>query len=143
MRVSQSDFSFVGRSGISPLSELADVFPESAFGRLKAEQAYHNAFKALEALIGGEPSRDDRKFRERLLAIGIDPDSVDQCSVPGETLMDILKRIRQTRDARAAHAGRTKASTREIAYSELNEAQRAIASAIAQAVLHAAEASSS
>lgn len=57
-----------------------------------------------------------------------------------EPLFDVLKRIRATRDSRAAHAGRTSAPKRGITYYELMEAQAGTAAAIGHAVIHVAPA---
>jgi hypothetical protein len=49
--------------------------------------------------------------------------------------MDVPRRVRETRDARAAHAGGTSAASRGITYHELMEAQAA-AAVLTLAILH-------
>jgi hypothetical protein len=89
-------------------------------------------------LIGGEPNSDDRRFRARLEGVGVDPDElVGFRGQAREPLFDVLKRIRSTRDQRAAHAGRTRAR-RGISYYELMEAQYGAAAALGHAVLYVA-----
>jgi hypothetical protein len=91
-----------------------------------------------QALIGGEPGKG-AKFRQRLLDVGIDPDEqVGFRRRPRESLIDVLRRIHATRDARAAHGGRTSAANRGITYFELMEAQYAAAASLMAAVLHLA-----
>jgi hypothetical protein len=138
-KLSTSEFAFLGDSVTWALSEAGRGVPESAFDRQRVEQAFHNAFKALEALVGGEPSSDERRFRDRLARVGVDVDEpVAFRSLPREPLIEVLKRVRATRDARAAHAGRTSAARRGISYYELMEAQYAAATALTHAVLKVA-----
>jgi hypothetical protein len=49
----------------------------------------------------------------------------------------VLKRVAKTRDARAAHAGRTSADRRGISSYELMEAQYAVSATLGLAVLAA------
>ena len=37
------------------------------------EQAFQNANKALEELIGGTPRKNEQRFRQRLREVGVDP----------------------------------------------------------------------
>jgi len=111
--------------------------PSSFFDRAKIEQSFHNAFKTIESVLGGEPPGDDVRFRTRLVAVGIDPDEmVGYKPSAREPLIEVLQRVRKTRDARAAHAGRTSAASRGITYYELMEAQAAAAAVLMCAVLH-------
>jgi len=137
-KLSTAEFSFLGDSISWALSDEGRRPSESAYERQRVETAFHNAFKAIEALVGGEPNNDDRRFRGRLEAVGVDPDElVGFRGQTREALFDVLKRIRGTRDQRAAHAGRTGAR-RGISYYELMEAQYGAAAALGHAVLHVA-----
>src|SRR5262249_11010308 len=122
-KVSTAEFAFLGDSIGWALSDEGRQSPESRFERTQVEQAFQNAWKALEALLGGEPPTDDRRFRERLQAVGVDPDYRFGHRSNPEALVDVLKRMRGTRDTRAAHGGRTSAKRRGIAPFELMEAQ--------------------
>jgi hypothetical protein len=138
-KLSTSEFAFLGDSVTWALGKAGRQVPESAFDRQRVEQAFHNAFKALEALVGGEPSTDDRRFRNRLTRVGVHVDEpVAFRSLPREPLFEVLKRIRATRDARAAHAGPTSAARRGISYYELMEAQYAAGAALTHAILKVA-----
>jgi hypothetical protein len=138
-KVSTAEHAFIGDSVSLACGEAGDESPPSAFERIEMEDALHNAFKALEALIGGEPPKDTARFRKRLELVGVDPDDpVGFRGRPKEPLVEVLKRIWATRDKRAAHAGRTPARNRSITYFELMEAQHAVAYAIGQAVMSAA-----
>jgi hypothetical protein len=141
-KLSTAEFAFMGDSVTWALGEEGTQVAESAYDRGRVEQAFHNSFKAIEALIGGEPSASsDRRFRQRLLAVGVDPDeAVGFRGRPKEPLFDVISRVRKTRDARAAHGGRTSAARRGIIPVELMEAQHAAAAALTHAVLHVAPA---
>jgi hypothetical protein len=135
-RVSTQEFAFLGDSIGWARSDEGRVPPASFFVRAKVEQSFHNAFKTIEAVLGGEPPSDDARFRRRLSALGVDPDEPVGFGPDKEPLIDVLRRVRETRDARAAHAGRTSAATRGITYYELMEAQAAAAAVLTCAILH-------
>jgi hypothetical protein len=138
-KLSTAEFAFLGDDVGWALSDEGHEPAASFYDRARIEAAFHNAFKAIEALIGGEPARADAKFRRRLQAIGVDPDEVvGYRGMEREPLFDVLLRVRATRDGRAAHAGRTSAERRGITYYELMEAQAAAGAALHHAVLHVA-----
>lgn len=138
-KLSTADYAFLGDDMRWAMSDEGHEPPSSSYERAKVEQAFHNTFKAIEALVDGEPPANDRKFRDRLVNVGVDPDEmVGYRPTPKEPLFDVLKRIRETRDARAAHAGRTSAPKRGISYYELMEAQAGAAAALGRAVVHLA-----
>ncbi len=138
-KLSTAEHAFLGGDIRWAMSDEGHEPPPLFSERAKVEQAFHNAFKAIEALVGGEPSSKDRRFRDRLVNVGVDPDEmVGYRPTPKEPLFDVLKRIRVTRDKRAAHAGLTSARKRGISYYELMEAQAAAAAALRLAVMHLA-----
>ncbi len=138
-KLSTAEYAFLGDDIRWAMSDEGHEPPSSSYERAKVEQAFHNTFKAIEALVDGEPPANDRKFRDRLVNVGVDPDEmVGYRPTPKEPLFDVLKRIRETRDARAAHAGRTSAPKRGISYYELMEAQAGAAAALGLAVVHLA-----
>jgi hypothetical protein len=140
-KLSTSEFAFMGDSISWARSDEGHQLPRSAFDRQRVEQAFHNAFKAIEALIGGEPPGNDRRFLERLARAGVDGTELAGFDRDlREPLIDVLKRVRSTRDARAAHAGRTSAARRGITYFELMEAQYAVRAALELALLTVAPA---
>lgn len=137
-KTSTAEFAFLGDGITWALGDEGDQAPDSAYERARIEQSFHNAFKALEGLIGGEPPKDDRRFRDRLRTVGVDPGA--EFGFPGRRvgpIIETLKNMREIRDQRAAHAGRTTARTRDITFFELMEAQYAVAAAIGQATLAA------
>lgn len=74
----------------------------------RAEQSIQNAFKALEALIGGFPPKDETKFAKRLAALGLNPSgSVGPPHTGDRTLLQRLIWLRELRSKQAAHAGMT------------------------------------
>lgn len=99
--------------------------PKLQTEKAHVETAYQNAFKAIEAIIG-EPPKDKRKLRAKLLAAGIDPDEEAGYELYGmkpgkETVLKKLADMHQTRDKKAAH-GKT-SIPRIIGYCELKDKQ--------------------
>lgn len=85
----------------------------------RAEAAFLNAFKAIEAVVG-EPSKDrtQKRLRARMEALGVDPDSP---FVEGSTLVEKVLHYHSLRDEVAAHGvGRLK---RPLMLSEIIELQ--------------------
>jgi hypothetical protein len=74
-KLSTSEHAFLGDSVTWALGDGGEEIADSSYERTRIEQAFHNAFKSIEALIGGEPPSDERKFRRRLEAIGVDHQS--------------------------------------------------------------------
>jgi hypothetical protein len=109
--------------------------PSSQGEKVRVETAYQNAFKAIEAVIG-EPPKDERRLRMRLVEAGIDPDETvgygfyeRYGAKPGkEKLIKKLIDMHHSRDKKAAH-GRT-GVPRTIGYCELKDKQ-----ALAQHIL--------
>lgn len=99
--------------------------PPSQTQRACIETAYQNAFKAIEAIIG-EPPKDVRKLRSKLLQDGINPDEKVGYDLYGmkpgkETIIKKVLDMQQIRDKKAAHG---KAITpRTIGYCELKDKQ--------------------
>jgi hypothetical protein len=93
--------------------------------RARIETAYQNAYKAIEAIIG-EPPKDERKLRAKLLQAGINPDEKVGYELHGmrprkETVLEKLINMQQTRDKKVAH-GKT-STERVIGYCELKDKQ--------------------
>lgn len=84
---------------------LADTTATATSGgeQTRLEDAVINAFKIIEALIG-DPPRDDRKFFEKLRAIGVDPlEPIGYRSA--QPLHEIIREMNRARDRKAAHGG--------------------------------------
>lgn len=99
--------------------------PKSQTEKARVETAYQNAFKAIEAIIG-EPPKDERKLRMKLIEAGINPDAKVGYDLyemkPGkETVIKKLVDMHQARDKKAAH-GKTN-ELRNIGYCELKDKQ--------------------
>ncbi len=106
------------------MSDNSDT-PSSQADRVCIESAYQNAFKAIEAIIG-EPPKDKRKLRIKLIEAGINPDEKVGYDLyemkPGkETVIKKLVDMHQVRDKKAAH-GKTN-ELRNIGYCELKDKQ--------------------
>lgn len=100
------DYSFLGDS-VSEILEDRSRSPEGPADRIRAEQSVLNAFKSVEMLIG-EPPRDDRKLRAKLVSVGVDPDLRvgygEDDGASRVTLMTKIRELHTARDKRAAHA---------------------------------------
>jgi hypothetical protein len=93
----------------------------------RAEQSIHNAFKALEALIGGWPPKDETKFAKRLTALSLDPSAaVGPERLPKQTLLQQLIWLRELRSKQAAHAGMTGVRDRSVSWQQLITAHWAV-----------------
>lgn len=106
------------------MSDNSDT-PSSHVERARVETAYQNAFKAIEAIIG-EPPRDRRKLKMKLVSKGINPDEMVGYGLYGmkpakEKLIKKLVDMQETRDKKAAH-GKT-IEPRTIGYCELKDKQ--------------------
>jgi hypothetical protein len=78
-----------------------DRSAESGLEQSRLEDALQNAFKAVEAIIG-DPPRDDRRFRAKLVNEGLDPDMLVGYST--ELPLDaMIRRMSRARDTKAAH----------------------------------------
>jgi len=101
--------------------------PASASDRIRLATAYHVAFKALEALLGGEPPKDPQGLRQRLVSNGMDPDEVVgyphlEPEVPRNTVLRKIGDMHETRDKVAAHGG-LKSRRSSIGYVALKDTQ--------------------
>lgn len=126
---SRKEFHFVGDSITMVQNEPGAISP-SPIVAIGMETAFHNAYKAMEALLGGEPPKNIVKLRERLESRSINPDQVAGFAGLREDMLARVIRLQATRDKRSAHAGRTGISARSITYFELMDAQYAAATAI-------------
>lgn len=99
--------------------------PTSHAEKARVETAYQNAFKAIEAIIG-EPPKDVRKLRRKLIQAGINPDEKVGYELfgmkPGkETVIKKVLDMQEIRDKMAAH-GKT-STPRTIDYCEVKDKQ--------------------
>jgi hypothetical protein len=95
-----------------------DVCPHSASMRSRFEDALHNSFKAVEAIIG-DPPKDDRRLSEKLKKIGINFDEPVGYRVK-EPIGTVIRSMSAARDKKSAH-GNTR--HRSITPAELLEFQ--------------------
>lgn len=133
-QTSVDPFSYLGDSVGEVLAE-PEGRPASNVERARMEAAIHAAWKAIEALVGGEPPNDESRFQARLAEVGVpttmpfayrhEPNSV--------TVFDRLKTVRSTRDKRAAHGGRTGGSRRITDY-DLMIAQEVVRVSVLHAI---------
>jgi hypothetical protein len=121
-RLSTEDYAFEGDDIGEVLAE-PDEGPRTPFDQAQAEQCFQNAYKALEALLGGQPSKDEAKLRARLVDAGVDPNRVPRLPDETATVLQRVMRFREVRDTKAAHGGRTAATSRQLTYFDLMEAQ--------------------
>jgi hypothetical protein len=126
---SRKEFHFLG-DDITIVQRQPEDVPSSPIAAIRVETAFHNAYKSMEALLGGEPPRDSAKLRERLESRSIDPDEVAGFAGMREDMLTRVIRLQATRDKRSAHAGRTGIKSRPISYFELMDAQYAASTAI-------------
>ena len=98
--------------------------PDTPFHRARAEESFHNAWKSIEAALGGEPSKDETNLRKKLEGRGVDPDSDARFPTKdGRTLIERIRRLHGVRDKSSAHGGRTGGSRAPITYADLVEVQ--------------------
>jgi hypothetical protein len=78
-----------------------EASPPSSSHQTHFEDALHNAFKAIEAVIG-DPPRDERKFFDKIKAIGIDPfEPVGYDE--RRPISTVVRTMNEARDKRSAH----------------------------------------
>jgi hypothetical protein len=126
---SRKEFLFLG-DDIAMVQSEPSAVPPSPIEVIRMETSFHNAYKAMEALLGGEPPKDGEKLRERLESRSINPDEVAGFAGMREDMLTRVVRLQTIRDKRSAHAGRTGVKSRAITYFELMDAQYAAAAAI-------------
>lgn len=136
-RLSLSEFGFLAPDDVRDVIGQHDLAPESPFHKARAEEGFLNAFKAIEAALGGElsnvPNRIERRLVRRGISSDTDPRFPDQTA---RTLTERLYRLSRIRDERSAHGGRSSASSRHLSYHDILEAQW-IASALVAEILRA------
>ena len=95
--------------------------PEGPYKRARAEESYLNAWKAIEAILGGEPPKNERGLRQRLRKRGIDPNADPR--FPDGKDDDLAQRVRRLHEVwpRSAHGG--KQAARHLTYLDLVEVQ--------------------
>ena len=100
------------------ISQQPDSAKQSAFDQSRKENAFLNAYKGIEAILG-QPSTQKSKLSDRLRSIGLDPTRMVgyqvQCS-----LVEMIYRVESIRNKRAAH-GSTR--NRTISTAEVLECQ--------------------
>lgn len=116
---------WVTNPDVSPIMWTKPFIPSSIAERARIETAYQNAFKAIEAIIG-EPPKDERKLRVKLIQSGINPDEKVGYEMYGEkpgkeTILKKIVNMQHIRDKKAAHAKTT--TPRGISYCELKDKQ--------------------
>ena len=102
------------------------IAPISGSDRIRVATAYHAAFKAVEAVLGGKLPDDESRLKRRLRKAGLDPEEVVEVCVPyrgldEETLARKVDSMRVTRDEISAHGGLR--SSRAISDLELKDKQ--------------------
>jgi hypothetical protein len=130
-RLSTEDYDFEG-DAIGEVIAEPDDGPRTPFDQAQAEQCFQNTYKALEALLGGQPPKDEAKLRARLIDVGVDPDRVPRLPDETATVLERVMRFRDVRDTKVAHGGRTAAKARQLTYFDLMEAQWVVSEMIAE-----------
>lgn len=99
-----------------------DERPATRIDQARAEQSIQNAYKALEALIGGQAPKDEDRFARRLRELGLDPDaSIRLPDDSPDPLISRLVRLWNLRSKRAAHGGPTGVAQRAVSWHEVVE----------------------
>ncbi len=125
---SQQNF-YVYPGQIQDVLDQPEAIPNSASRQTDFEEALHNAFKAIEAVVG-DPPKDNRRFFKRLEAIGIDPME----EVGFENRVPIYSLIREMNEARNKRAAHGSTQPRTIRVSELLNFQGCAAEIVFAAV---------
>lgn len=100
-------YSFEGDAIAEVLADDPDA-PVLQTDVVRAESAVHNAFKAIETLVG-EPPRHEGKFRHKLRELGVHPDELIGFhwfgrGPPREPVAAKIRAMHKLRDERSAHA---------------------------------------
>jgi hypothetical protein len=101
---SQENF-YVWPGGMDSAIEQSDYVPKSSYEQAKFENALHNAFKAIEAIIG-DPSKDDNKLFMKLREINLDPR--EELGLEKLPLYKIIRNMNRARDKKSAHGSISK-----------------------------------
>jgi hypothetical protein len=134
-RLSLSEFGFFAPEDVRQVIGQHELAPESPFHKARAEEGFLNAFKAIEAALGGELSNVPNRVERRLVAVGSTPPWTRAFpTTRPKTLAERLNRLSKLRDERSAHGGRSSASSRHLSYHDILEAQW-IASALVAEIL--------
>jgi hypothetical protein len=141
-RQSLATYDFTGDDEIDAVSQ-PELKPTGDAERARVQDSVLNAFKAIESLLDGDPSRKDNRVRQRLDAIGISPDESISLKwgdtiADGGTFFSKLRDVQAKRDKCSAH-GRSAALT-ELTFLDLLEARK-LAHAFCWSALHALESS--
>ena len=78
-----------------------DWQPPSAYELAQWESAFHNAYKAVEAIVG-DPSKNETRFLTTLTRMGIDPTELVGYAVK-EPISTVIRKMNELRDKRVAH----------------------------------------
>jgi len=101
-----------------------DAAPRTASHQSHFEDALHNAFKAIEAVIG-DPPKDDRKFFETLTAIGVDP--LEEVGYSEKmAITTVIRNMNVARDKRSAHGSTRRRMIRPFELLEFQSCAEAI-----------------
>jgi hypothetical protein len=99
-KASQDEF-FIFPGEIQDVLGAFDSVPSTQVDQTRFESALHNAFKAIEALIG-DPPQDDQKFFARIRSIGLDPHEQVGYETK-EELHTAIRNMNKARDKKSAH----------------------------------------
>ena len=92
--------------------------PPSLRDQTVLENAFHQAFKAVEVLLGGPLPKANRKLQRKLLKLELKPDTEVSRN---KTLIEVIREVEAVRDRRAAHG---KPYQEPFAFWEVAESQR-------------------
>lgn len=106
---SQHDF-YVYPGQLQEAIHDGDWMPTGAYELAQWEAAFHNSYKAVEAVIG-DPPKDEMRFLSKLTAMGLDP--FEQVGyTTKEPLSKVLRDMNRIRDSKVAHGSTTKRGIR-------------------------------
>ena len=75
--------------------------PTGAYELAQWESAFHNSYKAVEAVVG-DPPKEEKRFYSKLVEQGIDPDE-EVGFVVKEPISKVLRDMNRIRDSKVAH----------------------------------------
>ena len=82
-------------------NDFIELTPQTTVEQAKYENAFQQAYKAIEVLLGGPISKNDpQRLRKRLVEAGFQPDSVTRNN---KSLIEAIMEFQKIRDRRAAH----------------------------------------
>ena len=98
---SSHDNFYIYPGQIRQVASDPEMVPLTSSHQTDFENALHNAFKAVEAVIG-DPPKDDRRFFRKLREIGLDP--LEEVGYTAKKpIHQVIRAMNQARDAKAAH----------------------------------------